>query len=349
MGTASTAGAGAKSESQGSTAATPFSVLTAKLHDLLSRTEHFEVMTTDYPTIPSGSGSSSSTHARSSASAMLNKQLRLRLVADDAGEGNEREGEQLAIPKTFRNMLVSIHAIANFKTLDDYLRPRIVMADRPRAPLVSATRVGRGSGGAAGSSSRGDAGAGSGAGSVTGSVGSSRSRHQHGRDSRRGEEEDDEASLRRRSGRRHHQSAPPPPPPENEGEAEGNDDGDDRDDNEHDQHEERDELLDQFRFSNAEDEEDDQGDDLGPDEDDLDGLDAIVDDFEDDLSDMGMPGPGPADRRDSAAVNVEVGSGGKVTAKREDGTKVATPRTSTPASSSRPTAAQGPLAGAGAP
>jgi E3 ubiquitin-protein ligase TRIP12 len=53
---------------------------------------------------------------------MLAKQLRLKLVADDESE----------IPRPYRNIMVSIHAIATFKALDDYLRPRISLSERPR-------------------------------------------------------------------------------------------------------------------------------------------------------------------------------------------------------------------------
>ncbi|KAI7139014.1 hypothetical protein KC337_g106 [Hortaea werneckii] len=53
---------------------------------------------------------------------MLAKQLRLKLVADDDS----------GIPSHFRNIMVSIHAIATFKALDDYLRPRIDLHERPR-------------------------------------------------------------------------------------------------------------------------------------------------------------------------------------------------------------------------
>jgi E3 ubiquitin-protein ligase TRIP12 len=63
-------------------------------------------------------------------------------------------------------------------------------------------------------------------------------------------------------------------------------------------------------------------DDNDEDEEDEDALDAIVDDLEDDLSDDGVPDP--------SAVNMEVGSGGTVTARNEDGTRVATPQQSTP-------------------
>jgi E3 ubiquitin-protein ligase TRIP12 len=94
--------------------ATPFSVLVSKLQDLLSRAEHFEVITVHQHSYDS----------RGSATSMLAKQLRLKLMADD----------ESGIPKTYRNMMVSIHAIATFKALDDYLRPRIAIAERPRPP-----------------------------------------------------------------------------------------------------------------------------------------------------------------------------------------------------------------------
>jgi E3 ubiquitin-protein ligase TRIP12 len=91
----------------------PFGVLVQKLQDLLSRAEHFEVVTVHQNTFDNG---------RSSASTMLAKQLRLKLVADDDSE----------IPKPYRNIMVSIHAIATFRALDDYLRPRLSLSDRPR-------------------------------------------------------------------------------------------------------------------------------------------------------------------------------------------------------------------------
>ena len=94
---------------------TPFSVLVHKLQDLLSRAEHFEVVTVHHNSFDSN---------RSSAASMLAKQLRLKLVADEKSE----------IPHNYRNIMVSIHAIATFKALDDYLRPRISHSpDRPRA------------------------------------------------------------------------------------------------------------------------------------------------------------------------------------------------------------------------
>ncbi|KAK4101581.1 hypothetical protein N658DRAFT_425145 [Parathielavia hyrcaniae] len=93
--------------------ATPLSVLVRKLQDLLSRSEHFEVVTVHNHSFDSN---------RSSAASMLAKQLRLKLVADDDSN----------IPRHYRNIMVSIHAITTFQSLNDYLRPRISLSDRPR-------------------------------------------------------------------------------------------------------------------------------------------------------------------------------------------------------------------------
>jgi len=93
--------------------ATPLSVMIHKLQDLLSRSEHFEVITVHHQSFDSN---------RSSAASMLAKQIRLKLVADEDSD----------IPRHYRNIMVSIHAITTFKSLDDYLRPRISLSDRPR-------------------------------------------------------------------------------------------------------------------------------------------------------------------------------------------------------------------------
>jgi E3 ubiquitin-protein ligase TRIP12 len=85
---------------------TPFGVMIHKLQDVLSRAEHFEVVTVHHST-PEGS--------RNNAASMLAKQIKLRLVADDGSD----------VPKHLNTIMVSIHAIATFKSLDDYLRPRI--------------------------------------------------------------------------------------------------------------------------------------------------------------------------------------------------------------------------------
>lgn len=94
--------------------ATPFSVFVHKLQDLLSRTEHFEVLTVHQNALDNN---------RSSPASMLSKQLRLKLVADDDAE----------MPRPYKNLMISIHAIATFKALDDYLRPRISLSERPRS------------------------------------------------------------------------------------------------------------------------------------------------------------------------------------------------------------------------
>lgn len=93
---------------------TPFSVFVRKLQDLLSRAEHFEVVTVHH---------NASDNNRSSPASMLSKQLRLKLMADDDAE----------LPRPYKNLMISIHAIATFKALDDYLRPRISLGDRPRS------------------------------------------------------------------------------------------------------------------------------------------------------------------------------------------------------------------------
>jgi E3 ubiquitin-protein ligase TRIP12 len=93
--------------------ATPFSVMVHKLQDLLSRSEHFEVITVHHNTFDGN---------RNSPASMLGKQIRLKLVADEESD----------IPRAYRNIMVSIHAIATFKSLDDYLRPRISLSERPR-------------------------------------------------------------------------------------------------------------------------------------------------------------------------------------------------------------------------
>jgi E3 ubiquitin-protein ligase TRIP12 len=91
---------------------TPFSMMIHKLQDLLSRSEHYEVITVHHNSFDGN---------RISPASMLGKQIRLRLVAD----------EDSNIPRAYRNIMVSIHAIATFKSLDDYLRPRISLSERP--------------------------------------------------------------------------------------------------------------------------------------------------------------------------------------------------------------------------
>jgi E3 ubiquitin-protein ligase TRIP12 len=51
--------------------------------------------------------------SKRSSPSLLARQLRLRLVADDDSD----------IPRNLHNIVVSIHAIATFQALHDYLRP----------------------------------------------------------------------------------------------------------------------------------------------------------------------------------------------------------------------------------
>ncbi|KAI9573982.1 hypothetical protein HD554DRAFT_2202087 [Boletus coccyginus] len=83
----------------------PLAVLVKKLQESLTRMENFEVIT-----IAQGSDDS-----KRSSPSLLARQLRLRLIADDDSD----------IPRNLQNMVVSIHAIATFQALNDYLRPRV--------------------------------------------------------------------------------------------------------------------------------------------------------------------------------------------------------------------------------
>lgn len=104
---------GIKTE-RGSAPATAFGVLVHKLQDLLSRAEHFEVLTVHQSALE---------NSRSNVASVISKQLRVRLVAEDDAE----------MPRPYKNSILSIHAIATFKTLDEYLRPRISLSERPRS------------------------------------------------------------------------------------------------------------------------------------------------------------------------------------------------------------------------
>ncbi|GIK07061.1 ubiquitin fusion degradation protein 4 [Aspergillus viridinutans] len=274
-----------KAQSQ-STATTPFSVLIQKLQDLLSRTEHFEVITVSHNSLE---------NTRINATHMLGKQLRLKLVADEDSD----------IPRPYRNIMVSIHAIATFKSLDDFLHPRISLSDRPKASrssdtilsqIASAARLREqlAGGGEFSSSDLPTQSRPSGGTNLTSGRDESKLRDKKSPVGHR-----DVASRSRQGGR--HSSAP-------------------EDESEHD--DEPLECADERHLSEDEEDEDEDGDEE---------LNAIVDDLEDDLSDD--------NHHDPTAVNMEVASTGKVTARKEDGTRVATPSQSTPASKSSSSAA----------
>ncbi|KAH6097598.1 hypothetical protein HBI65_086780 [Parastagonospora nodorum] len=253
--------------------ATPFSSLVNKLQDLLSRSEHFEVFTVHQ-------------HAhdgRGGATSMLAKQLRLKLVAD----------EDSGIPKSYRNIMVSIHAIAMFKALDDYLRPRISASERPRgsrtrdqfAAYAQALAEGRAPPPPhtpTDSTSRQAKKA-------------AKSKSSPSDDSQAGPSSATRDKTRRSSRRQQNQLPPPPPPPPVI--PRSNDDQDQV------------ECADEERLSDDESMADTSA------------LNAIVDDLEEELDE---------DTHDPSAVSVEVAPTGKATARKEDGTRISTPVQGTP-------------------
>ncbi|KAJ8502395.1 hypothetical protein ONZ45_g11808 [Pleurotus djamor] len=86
---------------------TPFAVMVKKLQESLTRMESFDVTT-----VAQGLDADS----KRSSPSLLARQLRLRLVASEESDSP---------PKNVHNIVVSIHAIATFQALHDYLRPRI--------------------------------------------------------------------------------------------------------------------------------------------------------------------------------------------------------------------------------
>ncbi|KAJ5093795.1 hypothetical protein N7456_009656 [Penicillium angulare] len=286
-----------KAQSQ-STATTPFSVLIRKLQDLLSRTEHFEVITVSHNSLE---------NTRSNATNMLGKQLRLKLVAEDGTE----------VPRPYRNLMVSIHAIATFKALDDFLQPRIAVSDRPRQSRAGDAILSRIAQAARmrdqlASSTSPQTTSGNRPPRTEGAAGIANDWQEE-----ENEEEEEEEEEEQEQEETHDHTAPRSRRHRRMPFQEGNDDHDD----------EPLECADERHISEDDDEDIDDGDD---DEE----LNAIVDDLEDDLEEDPV--------HDPTAVNMEVGSSGKVTARKEDGTRVGTPSQSTPASkpsSSAPNAA----------
>jgi E3 ubiquitin-protein ligase TRIP12 len=254
--------------------ATPFSVLVSKLQDLLSRSEHFEVFTVQQH----------AQHSRGGSTSMLAKQLRLKLVADDDS----------GIPKSYRNIMVSIHAIATFKALDDYLRPRLSIAERPRgartrdqfAAYAQALAEGRAPPPPHTPTDTTNRAA----------KKASKSKSSPSDPSQAGPSSGTRDKTRRSSRRQQNQLPPPPPPPPAMPHPSENQDAV--------------ECADEERLSD-----DDSMDETSA------ALNAIVDDLENDLDD---------DLPDPSAVSVEVAPTGKATARKEDGTRVATPIHGTP-------------------
>lgn len=297
--------------------ATPFSVMIHKLQDLLSRSEHFEVITVHHNTFDGN---------RSSPASMLGKQIRLRLVADEESD----------IPRPYRNIMVSIHAIATFKSLDDYLRPRISLTERPRgsrrdgisralAAMASTAGLPLSSAAAARLAERSSFPSGAVPPPPPPPITQTPSGSRLTRKSKSQSTPYTESSLfqdvagpsrekatLRRSSRRQAPSAdtpPPRPPPE---------DDDDMQDTL--------ECADERQLTDDE----DMGEGSA--------LDAIVGELEEELDGQSTPG-------DSSAVNMEVATSGRVTARKDDGTRVATPTaTGLPTRSGPP-----PVSGSGTP
>ena len=275
--------------------ATPFSILIHKLQDLLSRSEHFEVVTVHQNTFDGN---------RSSAASMLAKQIRLKLVADEDSD----------IPRPYRNIMVSIHAIATFKALDDYLRPRIVMSERPPrlsrreglsgalAALAAAGMPNPYAGVPSAQARLAERGLAS-ANAATPTAPNPSSRARKAKSKSQGAPTTTPASggqstsatpqektSTRRSSRRNQTQTEPPAPPSLQDE---------------DSLTRALECADERRLTDDEDMDDSAA------------LDAIVGDLEDEMDEGSPPDP--------TAVNLEVAAGGKVTARKEDGTRVATP------------------------
>jgi E3 ubiquitin-protein ligase TRIP12 len=270
---------------------TAFSLLIQKLQDLLSRAEHFEVLTVN---------NSASENSRGSSTSMLSKQLRLKLTADADSD----------IPPSYRDITVSIHAIATFKALDDYLRPRISLSERPhsghRRRDMLATLANARMRELSGASELGLFG--TAAGDFGGSVPaapppggkaktprlSSRSMPSSTTKAESSSAAKDSKPAPRRSSRRSGVSASdaqqaviaPEPSSENVSHPL--------------------ECADEKQISEDEADEDVSG-----------ALEAIVNDLDDGSSEEDAPDP--------SAVNMEIASTGKVTARKEDGTRVATP------------------------
>ncbi|KAL9596591.1 MAG: hypothetical protein Q9179_004563 [Wetmoreana sp. 5 TL-2023] len=293
---------GIKNESS-SGPVTAFSVLVHKLQDLLSRAEHFEVLTVHQNALDSN---------RSTAASMLSKQLRLRLVSEDDAD----------MPRPYKNMMISIHAIATFKALDDYLRPRISLSERPKGSRqregVSQTLAALAAAAGVPSPRPRTADRRDQASENTATSSTPPSMATASRPSRKvlkakntptpseSTPAKDMTPAVRRSGRRHHANkttpAETPVQPSEDVEATL-------------------ECADERQLSDDED-----GDDSNA-------LDAIVDDLEDGIEGDQLPDP--------TAVNMEVASTGKVTARKEDGTRVATPSQNVIGSSNGPSSSLG--------
>lgn len=255
---------------------TPFSVLVSKLQDLLSRSEHFEVVTVHQNSYDGN---------RSSAASMLAKQLRLKLVADEDSE----------IPRPYRNIMVSIHAIATFKALDDYLRPRITLSDRPKSSrkLPGGSNTGGLSSAfaafAAAANLAGQAASSPPPRNTSVGEGASSSPAKSTRSSTRRKTKVSKTTPEASSATPHAKSPKDAIPRTPSGQ-------------------EQLECMDERTVT---------------DNDDMEEMDAVLDDLDRDLNEA-SPEP------DTSPVSMEIAAGGRVTARKEDGTRIATPQQTPP-------------------
>lgn len=102
---------------------TPFAIFVKKLQESLTRMESFEVVTVaqsldgklTLPLMFLRLLDVEYAESKRSSPSLLARQLRLRLTAADDSD----------VPRNLSNIIVSIHAIATFQALHDYLRPRV--------------------------------------------------------------------------------------------------------------------------------------------------------------------------------------------------------------------------------
>lgn len=95
-----------------------FALLVSKLHQALSRSERFEIINTN------------TRDSRSAPASALARQMRVRLVADEDSD----------FPRSLRNIIISIQAIATFKIVEEFLKSKIAVG-RLFARSTTASRL----------------------------------------------------------------------------------------------------------------------------------------------------------------------------------------------------------------
>ncbi|TIC56498.1 hypothetical protein E3Q05_01686 [Wallemia mellicola] len=267
--------------------------LVKRLQESLSRLEPFNVGTV---------GSALGDDSRRNPMSALGRQVRLRLVTDDQ-----------ELSKVQPTMVVSVHAIATFQVLNDYLRPRIMSA--------LSGKGGHGSSRLSGVLAAFAAAAGIPA-PEEGSTAASSTKKDKGKDSKGGSRRNSKESL----------TNTPAANDENKSKGKGKESvqGDEDDTDDHSQNDiDEDELR-----AMEEDEEHDEHDDNEDDEHDPFGgefLDDFDDEFFDDEMEAEMMGEGRLGHEKT--INLDVKDDGKeIEAKTPDGTRIQTPSNTNDAS-----------------